>query len=92
VCLVNLGRSPEARTIFEKLLNLDPLSSDACYQLGFIYIGLGETSKAKEHLLTFIEIDPENKNVPLAKEILKTLNEPFLGRALGAPQKAGIHC
>jgi hypothetical protein len=52
---------------------------------------LGETSKAKEHLLKFIEIDPENKNVPLAKEILKTLNEPFLGRDLGASQKAMIH-
>ena len=91
VCLVNLGRSPEAQDIFEKLLNLDPLYSDAYYQLGIIYIGLGETSKAKEHLLKFIEIDPENKNVPLAKEILKTLKEPFLGRSLGASPRARIH-
>jgi tetratricopeptide (TPR) repeat protein len=91
VCLVNLRRNSEAQAIFDKLLGLDPSFADAHYQLGIIYVGLGDAPKAKEHLLKFIEMDPENKNAPLAKEILKTMKEPSLGKALGSSPHAGVH-
>ena len=71
---MNLGKNLEAKVVFEQLLTLDPNYSDAFYQLGIIFIGLGETEKAKEFLQKFIEMDPENKRASLAKEILKSLN------------------
>ncbi len=73
VCLMNMGKNEEAKEVFEKLLLRDDSYSDAYYQLGIIYISLGDTEKAKELLLKFIEIDPENKNAALAKEILNNL-------------------
>jgi tetratricopeptide (TPR) repeat protein len=77
VCLMNLRSNTEAKAVFEKLLILDKNYSDACYQLGIIYIGLGEVAKAKEFLQKFIDMDPENKHAAIAKEILKSLNLPL---------------
>lgn len=73
-CLTNNGNREEARIVFEKLLTLDENYSDAYYQLGLIYIGLGDAETAKELLRKFIDMDPENQNAALAKEILKSLN------------------
>jgi len=73
VCLVNLGRGGEARGVFENVLVLDPGYADACYQLGLIHVGAGETAKARELLEKFVALDPQNKNAPLAQEILKSL-------------------
>jgi Tfp pilus assembly protein PilF len=73
VCLVNLGRSGEARGVFEGVLALDPGYADACYQLGIICLGAGESAKARELLERFVALDPQNKNAPLAREILKSL-------------------
>ena len=74
---MNLGSNTEAKAVFEKLLILDKNYSDACYQLGIIYIGLGEVAKAKEFLQKFIDMDPENTHAAIAKEILKSLNLPL---------------
>jgi len=75
VCLTNLGRGPEAGPVFEKILAQDPEYADAYYQLGILCLSSGETARAKELLEKFIAKDPENKNVSLAKEILKTLGQ-----------------
>jgi tetratricopeptide (TPR) repeat protein len=73
VVLINLGRSPEAKGILEKLLSLDEEYADAYYHLGIIHIGLGESPKAKELLDRFLVLDPESQYAPIAKEILKSL-------------------
>ena len=73
---MNIWNNSEARPIFEKLLSLDENYSDAYYQLGIIYIGLGDSAKAKELLQKFIDMDPENQSAKIAKEILKSLNLP----------------
>jgi len=75
VCLINLEKSDEARAVFEKLLAHDPDYSDVYYQLGILYLSAGETARAKELLEAFVARDPENKNTPLAREILKSLKE-----------------
>ena len=71
---MNLGKSTEAKTVFENLLSLDENYADAYYQLGIIYLGLGNSAMAKELLQRFIDMDPENKNASIAKEILKHLD------------------
>lgn len=73
VCLLNLGKSNEALKVLEKLLSLDAQYADAYYHLGIIYLGNGDNTKAGEFLQKFIELDPKNANVPVAKEVLKTL-------------------
>ncbi len=73
-CLMNVGNQAEAKEVFEKLISLDANYSDAYYQLGIIYIGLGNSAEAKDLLLKFTEMDPENPNVQIAKEILKILD------------------
>jgi tetratricopeptide (TPR) repeat protein len=73
VSLVNLQKTEEARTVFEKLLTLDPGNADGCYELGLIYLGLGNSARTKELLERFIQLDPQNHNVDTAREILKSL-------------------
>jgi tetratricopeptide (TPR) repeat protein len=75
VCLTNLGRGPEARPVFEKLLALDAEYADAYYQLGLLCLGSGESARARELLEKFLVKDPENKNASLAREILKSLGQ-----------------
>jgi tetratricopeptide (TPR) repeat protein len=73
---MNLGKNDQAKEVLEKLISLDENYSDAYYQLGIIYIGLGDSAKSKEFLQKFIDLDPENQNASIAKEILKSLNLP----------------
>jgi len=56
------------------LLSLDENYADAFYYLGIISIGQGDSEKAKELLQKFIKMDPENRNAPIAKKILESLN------------------
>ena len=74
VCLVNTGKKEEAQEVFERLLAIDSYYSDGYYQLGIILLGSGDSAKAKTLLLKFVELDPNNSNAALAKEILKSLN------------------
>jgi len=71
--LINLGKSTEAKTVFENLLSLDEEYADAYYHLGIISIGQGESERAKEHLQKFIKLDPKNKNAPIAEKIIESL-------------------
>ncbi|MCP4221509.1 MAG: tetratricopeptide repeat protein [bacterium] len=71
-CLVNLGKSPEAKAVFEKIISIDPEYPDAYYQLGILLLA-DDAVKAKEYLKKLIEIDPENPNSAVAKDILKSM-------------------
>ena len=73
VSLVNQQKQEEARVIFEKLLTLDPANADGCYELGLIYLGVGNSVRAIELLERVIQLDPQGKNAALAHEILKSL-------------------
>lgn len=74
VVLINLGEnSNEAIVILEKLLLLDEAHADAYYRLGMLYISQGDTERAKELLQKFLELDPENKNATIAKQVIDAL-------------------
>ena len=70
---MNSGNNEKAREVFENLITLDNEYSDAYYHLSILYIGQGMTQDAKDLLQKFIEMDPDNSNAPIAKEILKSL-------------------
>jgi tetratricopeptide (TPR) repeat protein len=72
-CLIYQRRTLEARRVFEKVVQLDTGYADAYYQLAIIHLGLNDYTKAKECLETFIRLDPGNRNVSVAQEILQTL-------------------
>ncbi|MBN1225088.1 MAG: tetratricopeptide repeat protein, partial [Candidatus Aminicenantes bacterium] len=74
VVLLNLGKSADAKAVFESLLALDVDYADAYYHLGIILIGQGDSEKAKELLQRFLELDPENPYAPVAKQILANLD------------------
>jgi len=74
VVLINIGeKSDEAIVILEKLLSLDEEHADAYYRLGMLYVSQGDTERAKELLLKFLELDPENKNATIARQVLDAL-------------------
>ncbi len=63
------GEIDIARGAFHKVLELDPENARAHYSLGKIYAST-DTAKAKQHLLKFIEMAPEDPEVGSAKEML----------------------
>jgi len=71
--LINLGRGPEAGSILEKLLSIDPDFSDAYYELAIINLGKGDQDKTRELLEKYLDLAPQGGNAALAEEILKTL-------------------
>jgi len=74
VVLINIGeKSDEAIVILEKLLSLDDAHADAYYRLGMLYVSQGDTERAKELLQEFLELDPENKNAPIARQVIDAL-------------------
>ena len=74
VVLINIGeKSDEAIVILEKLLSLDDAHADAYYRLGMLYVSQGDTERAKELLQKFLELDPENKNAPIARQVIDAL-------------------
>jgi len=38
-----------------------------------LYVSQGDTERAKELLQEFLELDPENKNAPIARQVIEAL-------------------
>ncbi|MDA1313733.1 MAG: tetratricopeptide repeat protein [Acidobacteria bacterium] len=55
--LVKLGRLPEAKSNFEKVLELDPLFVQAHNNFGNALADMGQTAEAIDHLKKVIELD-----------------------------------
>lgn len=64
--LMGLGRFGDAKIELEELLRGDPKNTDLLYNLGIVYIELGEVEKAIEELLGCISLDPDYSNAYVA--------------------------
>lgn len=72
--LYESGNMEEAKSTFERLLEVDPNHAHGYYHLGLCYVSMGESAKAKEHLLKFLELAPDAHEAVTAKEMLGYLN------------------
>jgi tetratricopeptide (TPR) repeat protein len=74
ILLFNDGAAQEAVAAFERVLSADPEHARAHYQLGRAYLSAGDYEKAKQYLQRFIEMAPEDPEVPSAREMLSYLD------------------
>ncbi len=49
--------------------------SDPYKKLGYVYLNKGNFNKSLEYFSKFIEIDPENPEVPTVKNIIATIEK-----------------
>lgn len=71
--LFNDGDTAGSIAKFEEVLSIDPDHPRAHYHLGIAYVSAGNPGAAKEHLLKFIELAPEDPEVATAKDMLDYL-------------------
>ena len=69
----NEGNSQGAIEAFERVLAADPEYALAHYQLGRAFLSAGDMARAKTELEKFVEMAPEDPEVPTAKEMLQYL-------------------
>jgi len=60
----------QAKQALEQALAADPDHPRAHYVLGLVYVNLGDTAKAKEHLTRFLELAPDDPEAASAKDMM----------------------
>ena len=68
-------KNDEAVKYFELAIKIKSTWSKPYYRLGLVYLNKGDYPKAIEYLNKFVEIDPQNPEVPNVKNILSTLEK-----------------
>jgi tetratricopeptide (TPR) repeat protein len=71
--LYNGGQIPEAKAIFEAILQGTPDHAKTHYMLGLCYVSEDNKPKAKEHLARFLELAPDDPDAATAQEMIKYL-------------------
>ena len=71
--LFNEGNGQAAVEAFERVLSADPQHARGHYQLGRAYLSAGDMENGKLYLQKFIEMAPDDPEVPGAKEMLSYL-------------------
>lgn len=69
--LINAGNDKEAEPLLKRAVEADPSFAQAHYELGMVYVRIGNVAGAKEHLNKYLELEPTGKDAPVAKEMLK---------------------
>jgi tetratricopeptide (TPR) repeat protein len=68
--LVNEGKAQEAAAAFKQAVTIDEKFARAWYELGIVYVGLGQNADAKAALNKYLELEPNGKDATTAKEML----------------------
>lgn len=74
VTLFNEGNVADAEAQFERALEADPSLNRAHYYLGLCLANRGAGGSAREHLLRFVELAPEDPDAAIAAEMAKSLS------------------
>jgi Flp pilus assembly protein TadD len=64
----------QAAAAFRQALELNPKHAMAHFRLALTLIGLGELGEAREHLQTYLELEPHGAEVQSARKLLESLN------------------
>ncbi|HSN68753.1 MAG TPA: tetratricopeptide repeat protein [Thermoanaerobaculia bacterium] len=69
--LINEGNDKDAEPLLRRAVEADPAFAQAQYELGMVYVRTGNVAGAKAHLEKYLELEPNGKDAPVAKEMLK---------------------
>jgi tetratricopeptide (TPR) repeat protein len=68
---INAGKDAEAEPLLKQAIVADDKFAIAYYELGMLYVRAGNNAGAKENLTKYLELEPNGKDAPTAKEMLK---------------------
>lgn len=69
--LINANNDAEAEKLLKQAVTADEKFAPAQYELGMLYVRAGKSAEAKLHLEKYLELEPNGKDAPTAKEMLK---------------------
>lgn len=72
--MINDGKDGEAEAALKQAIAADDKFAAAYYELGMVYVRGGKNADAKENLKKYLELEPNGKDAPTAKEMLSYLN------------------
>jgi tetratricopeptide (TPR) repeat protein len=70
---INANNDAEAEKLLKQAVAADPKMARAYYELGIIYVRAGKSADAKTNLQKYLELEPDGKDAPTAKEMIKYL-------------------
>jgi tetratricopeptide (TPR) repeat protein len=71
--LINSGDDAAAEKLLQQAIAADDKLAQAHYELGMIYVRSGKSAEAKAALTKYLELDPNGKDAPTAKEMMNYL-------------------
>jgi tetratricopeptide (TPR) repeat protein len=71
--LINEGKDGEAESSLKRAIAADEKFALAHYELGMVYVRAGKSAEAKAALSKYLELEPNGKDAPTAKEMLSYL-------------------
>lgn len=71
--LINEGKDQEAGEALKQAVAIDDKFAVAWYELGMVYVRSGQSAEAREALNKYLELEPNGKDAPTAKEMLNYL-------------------
>ena len=71
--VINGGNDAEGEKLLKQAISVDANMAIAYYELGMIYVRSGKSADAKTNLTKYLELEPNGKDAPVAKEMLSYL-------------------
>ena len=71
--LINQGKDGEAEAALKQAIAIDEKMAVAWYELGMVYVRTSKNADAKQALAKYLELEPNGKDAPTAKEMLNYL-------------------
>ena len=71
--VINGGNDAEGEKLLQQAIAADDKLAIAYYELGMIYVRAGKAADAKTNLQKYLELDPNGKDAPTAKEMMSYL-------------------
>ena len=71
--VINAGNDAEGEKLLKQAISIDEKMAVAYYELGMIYVRSGKSAEAKTNLQKYLELEPNGKDAPTAKEMLSYL-------------------
>lgn len=71
--MINQGKDVEAEKMLTQAVAIDEKMAVAWYELGMVYVRTAKNADARQALTKYLELEPNGKDAPTAKEMLNYL-------------------